>query len=78
MVNIVGSGINVVILGIAAGAAYALGYTPEEKQNHAYKVLLGYFGALTVVATVPFFIVMKRRPGQQLPKGTHWALAGPN
>lgn len=31
---------------------------------------MGYFGALTVICTVPFFIVQKRRPGQQLPAGT--------
>jgi hypothetical protein len=38
---------------------------------------MGYFGALTVICTVPFFIVQKRRPGQQLPAGTKWWLAGP-
>lgn len=37
---------------------------------------MGYFGAITVVCTVPFFIVQKHRPGQQLPEGTSWWSVG--
>ncbi len=38
---------------------------------------MGYFGVITVITTVPFFIVQKHRPGQQLPEGTKWWLVGP-
>lgn len=40
-------------------------------------MLLGYFGAITVICTVPFFIVQKHRAGQQLPEGTSWWTVGP-
>jgi len=31
---------------------------------------MGYFGAITVICTVPFFMVQKHRAGQRLPEGT--------
>lgn len=38
---------------------------------------MGYFGTLTMLCTLPFFLVQKHRPGQKLPAGTRWWLAGP-
>ena len=30
-----------------------------------------------MITTIPFFVFQKRRPGQQLPAGKSWILAGP-
>lgn len=62
---------------IAVGISAAVGYETPQQLIYSYRVLMGYFGAITVICTVPFFIVQKHRPGQQLPEGTRWWLVGP-
>lgn len=74
--NITGSALVVVTFAIAVGISARIGFDSDEKLIHSYNVLMGYFGAITVVCTVPFFIVQKHRPGQQLPEGTNWWTVG--
>jgi hypothetical protein len=62
---------------IAVGISAGVGFSTEHKLITSYRVLMGYFGAITFVCTVPFFLVQKHRPGQQLPKDTRWWLVGP-
>lgn len=75
--NITGSGLVALFYAIAVGISAGVGFDTDVKLIHSYNVLMGYFGALTVLCTVPFFILQKHRPGQQLPEGTKWWLAGP-
>lgn len=77
LVNITGSALVVTFYAIAVGISAAIGFDTTAKLNYSYRVLLGYFGAITMLTTVPFFIVNKHRPGQKLPDGTKWWLAGP-
>jgi hypothetical protein len=62
---------------IAVGISAGVGYNTPEQLIYSYQVLMGYFGAITFICTVPFFIVQKHRPGQQLPQGKGWWLVGP-
>jgi hypothetical protein len=78
LVNITGSGLVVIFYSIAIGITAALGTDrPDEGKVESYRVLMGYFGALTLICTVPFFILQKHRPGLQLPEGTNFITAGP-
>jgi len=72
LVNITGSALVVVSYAIAVGISAAIGFSTTEKLIESYRVLMGYFGAITVICTVPFFIVHKHRPGQALPDGSKW------
>ena len=62
---------------IAVGISAAVGYTTIGEQIKSYRVLMGYFGAITLICTLPFFLVQKHRPGQALPADTKWWLVGP-
>lgn len=75
--NITGSALVVIAYSIGVGISAAVGYNSEEKLIRSYNILMGYFGAVTVICTVPFFVVQKHRPGQQLPEGTSWLTVGP-
>lgn len=75
--NITGSALVVTFYAIAIGISAGVGYANSTQLITSYRVLMGYFGALTVACTIPFFIVHKHRPGQQLPAGTKWWFAGP-
>ncbi|KXL42006.1 MAG: hypothetical protein FE78DRAFT_155351 [Acidomyces sp. 'richmondensis'] len=75
--NIVGSALVVVTYAIAVGISAGVGYKTETQKITSYRVLMGYFGAITVICTVPFFIVQKHRAGQQLPEGTKFWTVGP-
>ncbi|KAL1411607.1 hypothetical protein Q8F55_002571 [Vanrija albida] len=77
LVNITGSALVVVFYAIAVGISAGVGFKTDTELITTYRVLMGYFGALTVLCTMPFFIVQKHRPGQKLPEGTRWWLAGP-
>lgn len=77
LVNITGSGLVVVTYAISVGIVAAVGYKTDSQKIHSYNVLMGYFGAITLICTVPFFITHKHRPGQQLPEGTRWWAVGP-
>lgn len=76
-VNIVGSAGNLLLLCISTGVAYKIGTSTVASTDQGYRVLVGMFGAVTVLTTVPWFLVEQYRPGQQLPKGSGWILAGP-
>ena len=67
----------VVFYAIAVGIAAGVGYATNQQLINSYRVLMGYFGALTMLCTIPFFIVQKFRPGQQLPHGSKMWSAGP-
>ncbi|KAL2213234.1 autophagy protein [Sarocladium strictum] len=78
LVNIVGSGLVAVFYAIAVGITAALGTNRDNAGKvESFRVLMGYFGALTLICTVPFFILQKHRPGLQLPKDTSMVTAGP-
>ncbi|OAA59477.1 Major facilitator superfamily domain, general substrate transporter [Cordyceps fumosorosea ARSEF 2679] len=74
--NITGSALVVVFYAIAVGISAGIGFDTPVKLIRSYNVLMGYFGALTVICTVPFFLVQKHRPGQQLPEGTSFWSVG--
>ena len=75
--NIVSSAICLVLLGMATGVAYKIGTNSDAQLDQGYRVLVGTFGAINVVCCLPWFIFEQYRPGQQLPKGTGWMMAGP-
>ncbi|EJP65315.1 autophagy protein (Atg22), putative [Beauveria bassiana ARSEF 2860] len=74
--NITGSALVVVFYAIAVGISAGIGFDTPRKLIYSYNVLMGYFGALTVICTLPFFLVQKHRPGQQLPEGTSFWSVG--
>lgn len=75
--NITGSALVVTFYAIAVGITAGVGYKTDHQLITSYRVLMGYFGVITVACTVPFFILQKHRPGQQLPAGTNWLSVGP-
>lgn len=77
LANITGSALVVVTYAIAVGISAAIGFDTTPKLIYSYRVLMGYFGAITVLCTVPFFLVHKHRPGQQLPADSSFLTAGP-
>ena len=77
LVQITGSACVVVFYAIAVGIAAKIGFQDQATLIKSYRVLMAYFGVITVLCTTPFFIVQKHRPGQQLPKGTKLWNAGP-
>ncbi|ORX35484.1 autophagy protein [Kockovaella imperatae] len=72
-----GSFLQLCALAVAVGIAAAIGNANFDEQIKNYRVLIGFFGVICVITTVPFFILQKRRSGQQLPAGKGWILAGP-
>ena len=76
-INSIASLLVVITAAIAIGISAGVGFDSEERLIYSFRVLLGYYGALGILTTVPFFLANKHRPGQQLPKGTHWYSAGP-
>ena len=66
----------VITYAIAVGISAAVGFDTETKLINSYRILMGYFGAITLLCTVPFFIVQQHRPGQQIPEGTKWFNVG--
>jgi hypothetical protein len=77
MANIVGSALVVITYAIAVGITAGVGFSNDQQLITSYRVLMGYFGAITVLTTLPFFIVQKKRAGQQLPAGTKFWNVGP-
>jgi hypothetical protein len=76
MVNITGSALVVITSAISVGISHAVGYDTPSQLIKAYRILLGFLGAIFLLCTVPFFIVQKHRPGQQLPEGSRFWLVG--
>lgn len=62
---------------IAVGISAGVGFKTDHQLITSYRVLMGYFGTVTVICTVPFFIAHRHRPGQQLPEGTKFWTVGP-
>jgi MFS-type transporter involved in bile tolerance (Atg22 family) len=77
LVNITGSALVAVAYAVAVGISEGIGFDTQRKLIYSYSVLMGYFGAITFMCTMPFFIIHKHRPGQQLPGGSGWLTAGP-
>ena len=76
-INSIASLLVVITSSIAVGISAAIGFSTDDQLVKAYRVLLGYFGVVSMICSVPFFIVNKHRPGQQLPKDAKWYNAGP-
>ena len=72
VLNFTGSGVQVVAFSVAVGVAAAAGYSTNAELIHSYQILMGFFGACCVLASVPYFLAERRRPGQQLPRGAKW------
>ncbi|ORX40335.1 putative autophagy protein [Kockovaella imperatae] len=77
MCNITGSALVVVTYAISIGISYALGAGSDAAVIRSYNILLAYFGAITVICTLPYLLLQRRRPGQQLPAGSNILTAGP-
>lgn len=77
--NITGSALVVVFYGAAIGISYAITHnsTADGPVIKAYRVLLGYFGGAIVLCCLPFFLIGKHRPGQQVPDGVPIWQVGP-
>ena len=59
MSNITGSALVVITYAISVGISQAIGFANDATLIHSYNVLLGYFGAVTVICTLPFLIIQK-------------------
>jgi len=66
-----------VLLAIATGMAYKIGTDTTAQLDRGYQCILGLFGAVLVITTIPWFLVEQHRPGQQLPAGGRFIFAGP-
>ena len=64
MCNITGSALVVITYAVSVGIAHAIGYGSPATLIHSYNVLLGYFGAITVICTLPFLIIQRVSPRQ--------------
>ena len=62
MCNITGSALVVITYAISVGISQAIGFGSPETLIHSYNVLLGYFGAITVICTVPYLVLQKVSP----------------
>ena len=76
-IQIFGSLAQIVLLGISTGVAHKIGTSTSAQLDLGYRVLLGMFGAVTVVTTIPYLVIMKHRPGQRRPDNTNWFAVGP-
>ena len=73
-VSSVGSAVGIAIgVGIAAG----VGQATVAENNKTYAMIVGFFGAVWLVTSIPWFLAEKRRAGQKLPDNTPMLLAGP-
>jgi hypothetical protein len=74
----VASTINLLLLGVATGIAAGIGISNTAELLKGYQVLICLFAVLELAGTIPYmYIFIKRkRPGQQLPDGTPFYLAG--
>ena len=75
--NIIGSSLVVFTFAIAVGISAGVGYSTDKQLIKSYRVLMAYFATVCVICTLPYFLLQKFRPGQQLPKDTHFLTAGP-
>lgn len=75
--NMFGSATAVFFYCIAIGISHAVGYADDHALIRSYRILLGYYTPITMCVTIPFFICMKWRPGQQVPAGSSTLTVGP-
>lgn len=62
---------------IALGICYAMGTSTVEENTKVYSVIIGFFGVVWVISSIPWFVVEQHRPGQRLPDNTSWLTVGP-
>jgi MFS-type transporter involved in bile tolerance (Atg22 family) len=62
---------------ISVGISYGVGQATTYENTKSYAVIIGFFGALWVVTSIPWFIAEQHRPGQKLPDNTGWLTVGP-
>lgn len=62
---------------IALGICYAMGTKTVAENTKVYSVIVGFFGVVWVISSIPWFVLEQHRPGQQLPDNTSWLTVGP-
>jgi MFS-type transporter involved in bile tolerance (Atg22 family) len=62
---------------ITLGICYAMGTSTVEENTKVYSVIIGFFGVVWVISSIPWFVVEQHRPGQRLPDNTSWLTVGP-
>lgn len=67
-----------VLLGIATGIAAGIGVKTTGQLLTGYRVLICIFAVLEIIGTTPYMYIFakKNRPGQTLPAGVPFYLAG--
>lgn len=66
-----------ICIAINIGIAAALGHTTPDQNTKVYSVLIGFFGGIWVISSIPWFIAEQTRPGMKLPDNTNWLTVGP-
>ncbi|ORX40325.1 autophagy-related protein 22-like protein [Kockovaella imperatae] len=66
-----------ICIGIGIGISQGIGSATPQKQYEQYAAIIGFFAAIWLLVSIPYFVCQKFRPGQKLPDGTKWYLAGP-
>jgi MFS-type transporter involved in bile tolerance (Atg22 family) len=56
---------------------YGVGYQTQEQNNKVYSIIVGFFGIIWILSSLPWFLIEQHRPGQQLPDNTSWLTVGP-
>ena len=62
---------------IALGICYGIGTSTTAQNTKVYSIIIGFFGAVWIVSSIPWFILEQHRPGQKLPDNTGWLTVGP-
>ena len=64
-------------IAISLGISIGIGTDTVAANTKVYSVIIAFFGGIWVISSVPWFVCEQYRPGQKLPDGTGWLLAGP-
>lgn len=62
---------------ISLGICYGIGTATVAENTKVYSVIIGFFGVIWVISSIPWFVAEQHRPGQQLPDNTSWLTVGP-
>lgn len=62
---------------ISLGICYAMGTATVAENTRVYSVIIGFFGVIWVISSIPWFWFEQHRPGQRLPDNTGWMTVGP-
>jgi hypothetical protein len=57
---------------ISLGITYGIGTDTVAKNTKVYSVIIGFFGVIWIISSIPWFVVEQHRPGQRLPDNTNW------